>query len=455
MEKALDPEWWIGTVAGKIVTAGGLMRAPVSLMVNRIGRPLFNWLSDYNSVLENAVRLAAYNEARIAGLSREQSASLAKNLTVNFNRKGELAVQMGALYAFFNASVQGTARLVETLRGQAGKQIVAGGILLGVVQALALMAAGFDDDDEPPQFVRERNLIIPTGLVSGQQDYITVPMPLGLHVLPNIGRLLVEGLRSGDHSKNLFSAIGLVMEAFNPVGGSAPLAQIVAPTVIDPMVALSMNEDWNGRPIAREDFNSLKPTPGFTRARDVASAPSRLVAEAINTLTGGDRFIPGAVSPTPDQIDFLVAQLTGGVGREAMKAGASVTALAGDEELPPHRIPLLGRFYGSAEGQAPQANKFWSNVKKINLHAAKVDGLFEERRGDEARAYARENPLVRLEQMSSRAQRTISILKKTKRMLAARDDPDEARMREIEDKITQQMMMLNERVQSLDAMRNN
>jgi hypothetical protein len=41
-----------------------------------------------------------------AGLSTERAASLAKNLTVNFNRKGRQTRELGAFYAFFNAAVQ-------------------------------------------------------------------------------------------------------------------------------------------------------------------------------------------------------------------------------------------------------------------------------------------------------------------------------------------------------------
>ena len=71
-------------------------------------------------------------------MSKQQAASLAKNITVNFNRKGQMATQVGALYAFFNASVQGTARIAETLfdknegnikaakLSKTGKKIIAG-----------------------------------------------------------------------------------------------------------------------------------------------------------------------------------------------------------------------------------------------------------------------------------------------------------------------------------------
>ena len=78
-------------------------------------------------------------------MSPAQAAALAKELTVNFNRKGQVAAQAGAMYAFFNAAVQGTARIAQTLvtleNGKpkltsAGKKIIAGGVSLGVVQAI-------------------------------------------------------------------------------------------------------------------------------------------------------------------------------------------------------------------------------------------------------------------------------------------------------------------------------
>ncbi len=37
-----------------------------------------------------------------------------------------------------------------------------GGLIVGAIQPLLLLAAGYDDD-EPPEFVRERNLILPLG----------------------------------------------------------------------------------------------------------------------------------------------------------------------------------------------------------------------------------------------------------------------------------------------------
>jgi hypothetical protein len=116
---------------------------------------VFDLLSDYNQTLEGAMRLAVYKVALDNGLSKQQGGRIAKNISVNFNRKDQIGQQAGALYAFFNASMQGTARMAETLitmdngdigslrLNQAGKRIVTGGLVLGAAQALALAAAGF------------------------------------------------------------------------------------------------------------------------------------------------------------------------------------------------------------------------------------------------------------------------------------------------------------------------
>ena len=122
-----------------------------------------------------------------------------------------------------------------------GKKIVYGGIMLGSMQALLLAAAGFDDD-EPPEFVRERNLILPIG----DGKYLTLAMPLGFHVIPGIGRIATEFVLSGgkDPAKRAVSLLGMFAESFNPVGSSGLSIQTLTPSVVDPFAALAENRDF-------------------------------------------------------------------------------------------------------------------------------------------------------------------------------------------------------------------
>ncbi|MGE5522376.1 MAG: LPD38 domain-containing protein [Rhodospirillaceae bacterium] len=407
------------------------------------GRAVFDWFSDYNTAMENAVRLAAYKAAKDMGVTNQRAASIAKNLTVNFNRKGQAATQVGALYAFFNASVQGTARLAETLSGPMGRKIIAGGITLGAMQALWLAAAGFDDD-EPPQFVRERALIIPIG----DKKYLTIPMPLGFHVIPNIGRMGVEFVLSGfrDPAKRITDFVGMFTDAFNPVGNAGLSLQTIAPTIVDPLAALAENRDWTGKPIARENFNSLRPTPGHTRAKDTASEFSKAISKALNWMSGGTNYQPGIFSPTPDQIDYLIGQATGGLGREAIKLEQTVTSTMTGEELPTYKIPLLGRFYGSSEGQAPQGSAFYANLKTIHQHEAEIKG--RRKAGEPVVEYLRDNPEARLVRFANHAERVVSDLRRKKRELLEKGAP-QASIRLIDERITVEMRRLNERVRAL------
>lgn len=416
-------------------------------------RGLFGWLSDYNETMENAVRLAAYKAATEKGMSKQQAASLAKNITVNFNRKGQMATQVGALYAFFNASVQGTARIAETLfdknegnikaakLSKTGKKIIAGGIMLGSMQALLLAAAGFDDD-EPPEFVRERNLVMPIG----DGKYLTLAMPLGFHVLPGIGRIATEFVLSGgkDPAKKAASFVSMFAEAFNPVGNAGFSLQTITPSVVDPFAALAENKDFTGREIYRENMNSLNPQPGHARAKDVATVWSRYISEALNYITGGSEFRPGVVSVSPDALDYLVSQAFGGVGREANKIAQTYSATTSGEDLPLYKIPLAGRFIGDTEGQSGQSQKFYEAVRTLNGHENEIKGLLKQGRREEATAYREENPESSLIMAGNHVETVVRKLRAQKRDLISKE-ADKEQVRAIDDRITAAMRNFNER----------
>lgn len=424
----------------KRMTEGGLVKA---------GHAFFDWLSDYNTALENVTRMAAYKVAKANGMTIQQAASLAKNATINFNRKGQVTSQVNSLYAFFNAAMQGTARMAQTLKGPAGKKIVAGGLLLGVIQAVMIAAAGFDDE-EPPEFIKARNILIPLGWVTGKKDYLTVPMPLGFAVIPTIGRLATEfalrgGKKPGRYVGHMLEAL---LDTFNPIGHAGASIQTISPTAIDPLVALSENRDWSGKPIARKDLSSLNPTPGYTRTKDTASAVSKFLSYYLNMWTGGTKYQPGAFSPTPDQIDYLLGQLTGGVGRELMKSQQTISAAVSGEEVPAYKIPLLGRFYGNSEDKSSVSTKFYANMLELNMHKEELEGRAKD--NADPQGYMNEHPEARLADMAQSVYRELSAMSKHKRELVAKG-ADRARVKELELKMRNTMYKLNQRVEEAKA----
>ena len=406
------------------------------------GKAVMRWLSDFNDSIENAIRVSVYKNALDKGISKERAASLAKNITVNFNRTGAMSRNFQTLYAFFNASVQGTTRIAETLftpdgkLSPTGKKIVMGGITLGLMQAVLLAMAGLDDD-EVPDFVKDKSFIIPYG----DGKYLAVPMPLGYNIIPGFGRRVMEFAMSDDKNvgKSVFETTSMIIDGFNPLG-SATFVQTLAPTIADPIVALAENKDFTGKPIAREDINSLVPTPGYTRKSQNASAITEALAYGINLLSGGTEFKQGVISPTPDQIEYLVGQVFGGVGREAMKVGRGLEALATGEELATYNIPIAGRLVGNIQQKAAQTGRFYDNIKALNEHQAEIEGRMA--RGEDITEYVNDNPEAMLYQLGDKTYSKISKLRQLKKTLeesgASRDQT-----KAIDDAMLNLMVSLN------------
>ncbi len=420
--------------------------------VSKAAHAVVDWLSHYNEAMENAVRLSAYKAALDSGMTKARAASLAKNLTVNFNRKGRQTREIGALYAFFNAAIQGTTRMAETLKGPMGKRIMYGGIALGAVNGLigmALMGGGGDGEDDEwekiPEFIKENSLIIPIG----RKDYLSIPMPLGFKILPNIGRLAVEFALGGPDKtagKQLGKLLAVLVDSFNPLGGSQNLGQMVAPTVIDPVVALMQNRDWTGRPIYRENTSSLDPQPGHMMAKNSASTAGKGLAKAINSITGGTDYRPGMWSPTPDQLDYVFGQLTGGLGRELLKANQVITTPFTGDELPAYKIPLIGRVYGNTSGPAAQSEQFYANVRELNEVHNEMKGLAK-RGGDSLEAYRKSEPLTGLAGYADDYQRRVSGLRKMRADVVEHAEPGyQKRVKEIDAQIGETMGRLNKEV---------
>ena len=115
------------------------------------GKKLFllarDTINDVNLGVENGIRLAAYKNLRERGVSKAQAASLAKNLTVNFNRRGTLGPVMNSMYLFYNASMQGTARILAATKSKSVRKVLYAAVLSGVLIEILNRFMGGDDDD--------------------------------------------------------------------------------------------------------------------------------------------------------------------------------------------------------------------------------------------------------------------------------------------------------------------
>lgn len=416
--------------------------------VRKAARATLDWISSANDTLENAIRLSAYRVALKEGMSKQQAADIAKNITVNFNTKGTNANTFGALYAFFNASIRGTARLAETLdpRTSRGRKIMGSLVALGAVQAVILAAAGFDDD-EPSEFIKQKNLIIPLG----NKNYFMFPMPFGFSLFVNVGRLMFEGAEQAMKGKSVKGKVADLLDAtvsaFNPLGGG-DLVSTIAPTAADPIVdVLARNKDVFGRPIARLD-RATSPSPGFTRSRDPSASISQFLAETINTITGGTAYTKGLVSPTADQIIYLAEQIGGGVYREASRLLQYGAANIKGDEVPEYRVPIKGKLIGSTDSPAAVSQKFYSNVVKMAEHEAEIKGRIKDRAS--SYQYMKDNPEASLWRRANTLENELTKINKRRRELVSQDAPKE-RIKQLDDQKTRMMKQFNDAVRQREG----
>lgn len=257
------------------------------------------FIENLNGAVENAVRLSAYVNARKSGISRKKAASLAKNMTVNFNRRGEVGTTLNAMYMFANASVQGSVNFMRTMYGLNGDgklkwknlnqaQKIAMGVVAGSF-ALSFAnrnSAGNDEDgqnwfDKVPNYVKERNFIIMKSLLGGEQDgsYWSIPMPYGY----NIFALLGSGVESAVNSDYLTKAqvtgniVLATLSSFSPIGLSesntvtGTILKNVAPTITKPFLDVGLNENFYGGQVYKENMPFGTPLPESSLSKNTIS----------------------------------------------------------------------------------------------------------------------------------------------------------------------------------------
>ncbi|MHB0563848.1 LPD38 domain-containing protein, partial [Escherichia coli] len=375
-----------------------------------------NLVEDANGAVENALRLSAYKHARDAGLSRQQAASLAKNMTVNFNRRGEQGALMNSLYMFANASIQGTANLVRTLGHLNGD----GPLLerlrwknLNVPQKIALAAvgagyllgslnrsvAGEDDDgvnwyDKVPYHVKERNLVIMKSMFGGRAgEYWSIPLPYGYNVFFLLGHTS-EGVAAGDltASRAAGNVVGGILGAFSPIGSetsetlSGALLKNAAPTILRPFANLAMNENFMGAQIYQENMPFGTPKPDSQLGRRSTPEAYKAFASWLNAFSGGSQYRPGAVDITPESLKFWIDYISGGTGRFISKTtDAAVKSLNGID-IPEQQVPFLGKISGEVMPYADQ-QKMYDRMTEVAQYHAELKSLT----GAERTAFIDEN----------------------------------------------------------------
>ena len=295
-------------------------------------------VTDSNEVVESGVRLAAYVNFVNAGMSKEKAAQSAKNLTVNFNKKGTVGQMINSLYLFSNAGIQGTARIFSAMKHKTTRRILFGLTTASFIQSAINRAIGGDDWERFSDWNKDNHwlFLMPDG------NAIAIKVPYGYNIFKVIGNLTEEmafgGLTLPEAGSRLISA---AQDAFNPLGGHS-LAQFIAPTVIRPIVEIGTNENFFGGPIRPDQppFQPKKPESQlfFSGVRPYTKA----FTDWLNEVTGGNETERGFIDQSPEDIDHLIDFMGGGLLRFVQNSYRTTTELLSTGDFPePNKVPMV------------------------------------------------------------------------------------------------------------------
>ena len=379
----------------------------------KVGHTIMDGIEFLNRMIEDSNRFAVYMTSIQYGRSIDEAVNDAKDVTLNFNRKGtgEYGWQMiRNLYLFINPAVQSLQTLGALTKHHPFKFTavtaawLASGVLVPIVNAALMSLLGGDDDkDKYWQFSkwdRRNNAIM---WIPFTNEYVKIPLAQEFRAFYGIGDMIASKMMGGELAEETWSQyaedlLGQVVDMLplDPTGYDGNIAVSLMPNPIRPVFELAFNVDFTGKPLFKEtEYN--KYDPNFTKA--YVGTPDWLVrvSKMVNSI-GNDypdvqqNAIDAFGDPrynlnNPAVVDHVLSSYLGGaytMGSQVL--GVLTKSLNDPKEIKMADIPLVSKFVSNPDDRPvtkKQGDEFW-NMKENHDRAsntlsklkkqAKVDG---------------------------------------------------------------------------------
>ncbi len=325
-----------------------------------------NKLDQINRGVENSARFAAFITSRENGRDVQRSVYDAKEISVNFNKKGAGSKFMDAkgqtlvgksagfvsglgrsFYVFWNAAVQGLTNFFRTSAKHPWRAIpaITSLVVLGYLNA----ALNDDDDDEDkdsyynmPKYIRRSNLMFRAG-----EQWVTIPLSVEYRAIYGLGEL-AYGVTSGreeytnmELAKEISAQLSQILPLDVMEGGGGLNALV--PSAFKPLYESATNVSWTGLPIYKDTpFN--KDMPEWTKAYPRTNAQLVDLSKIANEASGGNDYKAGSVNINPAQLEYILNGYLGGYSNIVNKMVKTGETMIGEREYDPSSILLLNRL---------------------------------------------------------------------------------------------------------------
>lgn len=341
---------------------------------------VFECFEFMGNVAELVNRYAAYKTSREHGRSIDRSINDAKEVSVNFNKKGagkktksdKWYINTAAWISeygrdwvlFFNAAVQSMYKEYSMLRNHPIKGIssrIAPLIFMGssvsllnnLFMPMLFAYLGWDSDDDDRDYFdslsdheRQNNICI--RLTHGR--WLKIPLSPELANYFKIGDI-IAGQLSGKREVEAMDVVKTGIDMVSPLNinweyDSWKFALNLLPTVVQPIAQNASNVNFMGNPIYKTSMNKANDyDPEYTKVYRSTSTTMVELSRAFNSLTGGDDVKRGT-SFNPATWQNILSGYTGGFGTVALGVSDLVLDMLSGEDgdMPVSRYPLLSRF---------------------------------------------------------------------------------------------------------------
>ena len=406
-------------------------------------KALLDFVEDVNASVENGVRFAAFTTARDSFIEADkkqlaketgkdltfqqiqaiessaiaQASSLAKNLTINFNRKGQQGALLNSLYLFFNASVQGSANFLRGFIPGLGPsvskvKIAAASSMAAFAALISMLNEASSDEDENgktfysniPDYEKERNFIMMKTVLDPDADgseYYKFPLPYGYNIFHVFGTAVQE-MQSGNRDTGEAASLltSTLLGSFSPIGiGSSAvgLATAAVPSALQPGAQLLANKNFWGSPIYPENFPAGVQYPASQLAFRTTPEGYKVISKFLNVLGGGNESEPGSLlgittDISPDALKHLSQAVIGGAGATGIRSLGTFNNWMNREDIKFKDIPFRRRLEGEVDNFKSQQN-YYDRKEDITRKVNQYDFLVSQGKFAEARKYKDKNSL--------------------------------------------------------------
>ncbi|MCD8265615.1 MAG: hypothetical protein LUC33_00530 [Prevotellaceae bacterium] len=371
---------------------------------------LVETLGEMGRATEMAARFAAYVTSRQEGRSVDRAIWDAKEISVNFNKKGAadrflkaqgqtrggnaaalLAGTGRGLYIFWNASLQGLSNVWRSsTRSRRSKVRAAAAasmlFALGFVNAMWARGLGFgggggDGDDaqdedgrnyfDLPDYIRRSSIVLrgPKGV------WLTYALPQEYRAVYGMGELYASYVRGEEAGGR-----NLVMKTLQMFSQALPLDplegqdegfdpfQMFMPHTIRPLYEVTRNRSWTGMPIWRPETEWNKNAPRWTRAYNSTGKGWVALTKGLSSWSGGkDELERGWADLNPAALEYLFKQYAPFYNLVNELSGSAQTIM-GMRPFDWRFVPVLNRLVRSDSEQTrgrSMLNRYFRDAQDV------------------------------------------------------------------------------------------